>query len=563
MVRKTIFLPFWLRDYRQSFLKADLTAALLVAVMLIPQSMAYAMLAGLPPVYGLYASTLPLVAYSLLGSSRHLAVGPVAILSLLVAAACSPLAVPGTVEYLQLVTLLTLMVGVFQFVLGVLRVGFLVNFVSRAVVSGFISAGAIIIGLSQARHLLGVDLASRHSTVELLVELAARLGETNLPTALLGLGAVGVLAVMKRKCPRFPAALVVVAGSTALVYLLRLDRYGISIVGEVPGGLPGWSSPVIEWGMATRLFPAAMVILFVGYMESVAVSQWVASREKYRISPNREFLGLGAANIVAALFSGYAVTGGFSRTAVNHQAGAKSPLAAVATALLLLAVLIFFTPLFYYLPQTVLAAIIIVAVSGLIDVKSAMALFRVKKADGWTLLATFSATLLIGAEQGILVGVGFSLLLFIARSAYPRTSVLGYVEEKGGYRDLQHYPQAVTHPGVVIMRVDASLYFANARFVEDHVREELNDKPEVKWLIFDMSGVNDIDGEAIATLGRLLDDFAPRRVGFAFASVKAQVRDVISRADWSRYRENIFEYPNLEQAMREIKRSMRIPGSAP
>ncbi len=546
---KNISLPLWLSSYDRAFLKSDIGAGFTVAVMLVPQGMAYAMLAELPPVYGIYASTLPIIVYALLGSSRHLAVGPVAILSLLVAAACSKLAAPGSAEYLQLVALLTLMVGALQLVLGAFRAGSLSNFVSHAVASGFISAAAVIIGLNQVRHIFGIDIESGHSLVSLATGITGALTEIQIQTAVLGIGASIVLFAVKRIRPHLPAALIVVIFSTVSVYLLQLHEVGIAIVGETPSGLPRRSDIRFDANAMASLFPAALAILFVGYMESMTVAQWVASREKYRIYPNREFLALGAANVVAGLFSGYVVTGGVSRTAVNYQSGAKTPLASMVTAVLVLLVVLFFTPWFYYLPNAVLGAIIIVAVIGLVDVRAAVKLFRFKRADGWTWLVTFIVTLLIGFEHGILVGVVFSLVLFVARSARPHAAVLGYVEREDAYHDVQRYPDAVTLPRLVILRIDASLYFANARFVEDYIREQLAMKPDVNWLILDMSGVNDIDGVAVTTLENLLDDYEEQGLRLVLAGAKAQVRDVLQEAQWYSDPQRALHYPTLHQAV--------------
>jgi len=542
-------LPLWARTYHRSFLRKDLVAGFTIAVMLIPQGMAYAMLAGLPPVYGIYASTIPLLAYAWLGSSRQLSVGPVAMLSLLVAAACSQWAEAGSAEYLRLATLLTLMIGLLQGVLGVLRAGGLAHFVSHAVISGFTSAAAILIALSQVRHLLGLPAVSAHSTVPLVMETVANFGAANLPTATIGGSALVVLFVIKRKWPRFPAALPVLALCSALVYLLDLETKGVAIVGAVPSGPPRLASLSFDLATVTSLLPAAVAIVFVGYMESMAVAQWMASKDKYRIDPNREFIALGAANLCAGLFSGYAVSGGFSRSAVNYGAGARTQMASVITSGLVLLVLLLFTPWFYYLPNAVLAAIIIVAVTGLVDAKSAVALFHLKQSDGWTLLVTFLVTLLMDIAQGILAGVLFSLVLFIARSAKPHTAVLGYVEREEVYRDITRYPEAVTHPGIVILRIDASLYFANAGFVEDKIREQLAAKPDAKLLVLDLSGVNEVDGVAVSTLSRLLEDYHEHHLRIFLVGTKAHVRDVLQKTDWYADRQKAMAYPSLRQAM--------------
>lgn len=542
----------WLKSYKKSFLKSDLSAGIIVAFMLIPQGMAYAMLAGLPPVYGIYASTLPVFIYALFGSSRHLAVGPVAILSLLVAVTCSNFAEPESAEYIRIAALLTLMVGMFQLVLGFLRAGFLVNFVSHAVINGFVSAAVIIIALSQVENLLGLTLQSGHSTIPLLMEVISKLNDTNLPTAVMGISSAGLLFFGKKQWPGFPLGLIILVVGTFLVYFFDLHGIGISIVGEVPRGLPHFSSISFDMKLMVKLFPAATIILFIGYMESMAVAQWAATREKYRIYPNREFKALGTANVLAALFSGYVVAGGFSRTAVNYEVGAKSPLASLITAGLILGALLFFTPLFYYIPHAILAAIIIVSLTGLIDYKYAFHLFRLKITDGWILVATFLVTLLIGIEQGLLTGILFSLTLYVAQSSRPHIAVLGYVEEEKTYRDIHHYPKAVTHPHLIIIRIDASMYFANARFVEDHVREQLVQNPRAHWIILDMSGVNDIDGVAVYSLGNMKADCAHHAVGIAFAGMKASVRKVLTKADWYHSQDQVMMFSTIEQAVQHL-----------
>ncbi|MGI8866020.1 MAG: SulP family inorganic anion transporter, partial [Rubrobacteraceae bacterium] len=466
MFEKIIPAVGWLRRYKREDLGGDFSAGLIVAVMLIPQGMAYAMLAGLPPVVGLYASTIPLILYALFGSSRHLAVGPVALVSLLTLTGVSALAKPGSGEFVALAALLALMVGVIQFGLGLLRAGFVVNFLSHAVISGFTSAAAIVIGLSQLKHLLGVDLESTNSVFILLWQAAQKLGEVNLITLGIGLASIAALVLFRKVAPRFPAPLLVVTLSTLAVYVFGLQDRGVGIVGDVPQGVPSFALPAFGLDSVTSLLTIALTISFVGFMESIAVAKSIANREKYKVDANRELVSLGLANVAGSMFSAYPVTGGFSRSAVNYQSGARTPLASIITAVLIVMTLLFFTPLFYYLPNAVLAAIVMVAVYGLIDFMEPVKLFKVKKVDGWTLLITFAATLLIGIEQGILVGVAFSLALFIWRSAYPHTTEVGYLPEEDVFRNVTRYPEAQTFPNTLVVRVDASLYFANAAFWE-------------------------------------------------------------------------------------------------
>ena len=543
----------WLRDYKLSDLKADFPAGLIVAIMLVPQAMAYAMLAGLPPVIGLYAATLPVIAYVLLGSSRHLAVGPVAMVSLLVFAACSKEAQAGSQEYVSLVVTLTIMVGVLQMAAGLLRLGFVANFFSHAVLSGFTSAAAIVICLSQMKHFLGIQLPNENSAFRLILIVIEHLRQTNPATLAIGACAVVGLAIIRKKFPRFPGALLFVVAGTLIVYLFKLPDAGVKTVGNVPGGLPGFSLPHFNPAQWLKLFPAALAIFFVGYMESISVARYVAAKEKYEVDADSELRGLGLANIVSSLFSGYVVTGGFSRTAVNYQAGAKTGLASIITAGVVMLTLLVLTPLFYYLPNTVLAAIIIVAVVGLIDIKEPVRLFRIKPADGLTLVLTFVCTLGLGVEWGILIGAVFSLGLFIRRSAHPYMARLGYLESEDVFRNVERYPEARTYPDILIFRIDASLYFANMRFVEDRLLQWIERNSKLKWVLFDFSGVNDIDAVAVSTLENIIKAYSERGIRFAFCCMKGPVRDLVAKAGWEgKYGEDI-GYRSLQQALNRIR----------
>jgi SulP family sulfate permease len=543
----------WLKDYNLSDLKSDLTAGTIVALMLIPQGMAYAILAGLPPVMGLYASTFPLILYSLFGSSKHLAVGPVAMISLLVFTGVSLHAEPGSDHYIHLVLLLSLMVGVFQFLMGLLGAGFFINFVSHAVISGFSSAAAIIIGLSQLGHLLGIKLSVHHSIFQLLWEAIERIGGVHPITLGIGLPSIVLQVFLKKWAPRLPAPLIMVAGSIMLTYLLRLDQSGVKIVGDIPRGLPSFIFPIMSLDSIKLLLPAAMTILFVGFMESISISKLIAVKEKYKINSNHELKGLGLANMAAALFSAYPVTGGFSRTAVNHQAGARTGLASMISAGLIILILLFLTPLFYYLPNAVLASIVVVAVSGLIDFKGVRHFFKIRSVDGWTWMLTFITALILGGEKGILMGMAFSLLLFIWRSPHPHTAELGYLEKEDVFRNITRYPEAKTYPEALILRVDASLYFANMGFVEDLVNKRLIERPDVKWVIFDLSGVNDVDAVAIDTLEGMMDNYRDRGIQFLFAEMKGPVRDLVNRAGWGRKYGEGFQSLSLHHALQQIQ----------
>ena len=554
LLKRTVPAFEWLLGYRRDDLKGDLSAGLIVAIMLIPQGMAYAMLAGLPPVMGLYASTVPLLVYALFGSCRHLAVGPVAMVSLLVLAGLSPLADPGSEEYISLALLLSLMVGAIKLVLGIGRMGFLVNFLSPAVISGFTSAAAIVIGLSQLSHLLGIPSTGGHSFLHLLQGIGSRIGEVHFPTLAIGLAGVAVLLLSRQKAPHFPAPLAAVIIGSLLVQTLGLDLQGVKVVGHVPRGLPVFSIPAWEPEKLKHLLPIALTILFVSFMESIAVAKMIAAKEKYKVDSNQEFIGLGLANFVGSFFLSYPVTGGFSRTAVNYQVGARTGLASMIAAILVILVLLFLTPLFYFLPNAVLAAVVVAAVIGLVDVKEARHFFHLKRIDGWTLIATFAATLGLGSIQGILLGVVLSLLAFIRRSAYPQVVELGYLEKEDVFRNVQRFPDAKVYPGVILLRVDSSLYFANLEFVRDLLQRKLAAKPEIRRVIIDLSSVNDIDAPAIDALEEIMSRYADQGIRFLFSGMKGPVRDLVARAGWEEKYGEAFRYSSLQQALKSIQK---------
>ncbi|NJP38954.1 SulP family inorganic anion transporter [Alkalicoccus luteus] len=525
----------WMRPYQKEHLQGDISAGLIVAVMLIPQGMAYAMLAGMPPVTGLYAAAIPILIYAMIGSSRQLAVGPVAVVSLLVFAGVSPLAEPGSGEYVTLAVLLMLMVGVIQLLMGVFRLGFITKFFSHAVISGFTSAAAIVIAFSQLKHVVGIPLESSQPAGA-ATEAVMQFSSWN--WAAVGLSAAGIAMILaaKRFIPMMPGPLAAVLLGIGTVIWFNLDGGGVSIIGEVPGGLPALSLPSVTGEAALALLPTALTISFIGFMESFAMAKVIAAKEKQYVSADRELSGLGAANIGGSFFGGFPVTGGFSRSAVNYDAGAKTPLASVITAVLLLLTLQFFTGAFYYLPNAILASVIIVAVYKLIDWREAIALMKLRRADGAVWLITFAATLLIGVEQGIFIGIGASLAVFIWSSAYPHTAELGWLEESGAYRNVKRYPHAEEAEGIFMLRIDAPLYFANAAFVESKIEEGLKARPQTKQVILDFSGVNSIDAVAVHELEsweRMLRD---REMELKIVDMKGPVRDILRKAGWQENR---------------------------
>jgi len=517
-----------LSRYDRTDLRGDLSAGLTVGVMLIPQGMAYALIAGLPPIYGLYASLAPLVVYALFGSSRQLAVGPVAMVSLLVATAVGPLAQGDAALYLGLAVLLSLLVGLLQFVLGLARFGFLVNFLSHPVLSGFTSAAALIIGFSQLKHLLGIDLPRSHHIHEILWTAAGKIGAIDPVTVALGVGSMVLLIALRTLLPSIPGALVAVFATTALVWAGNLNEMGVAIVGSVPGGLPGFSVPPLEWNSIQALMPSALAIGLVGFMESIAVAKVYASRHRYEVDANQELIGLGLSNIVGAFFKAYPTTGGFSRTAVNDDAGAKTNLAAVVSAGIIALTLLVLTPLFYYLPKAVLAAIVMVAVFGLIEWEEARTLWKTDRRDFGLMMLTFVATLTLGIEQGILTGVIASLVVMIYQSSTPHTAVMGRLPDTETYRNLKRNPKALTQSHVVVLRMDADLYFATAGRLRDLVRQVDTDDPALEVIVIDMYPVNRIDSTGTEALQEVIASCRQNGVEIYLAGVKGPVKDRLS-----------------------------------
>lgn len=526
-------------------------AGVIVAIMLVPQGMAYALLAGLPAQVGLYASILPLVLYALMGTSRTLAVGPVAMVSLLVATGVGQMAEPGTDAYLSLALTLALLVGVLQTLMGLARIGFLVNFLSHAVISGFTSAAALVIGFSQLKHLLGISLPRTESFFELLGAIAHRLNQTNPITLFIGLLSIatllyfnkGLSSLLKRQrigtswitpITRSGPLLVVVA-SVLLVGGLSLHQTaGVRIVGDIPAGLPPVTRPTFSWTQWQQLMPTALTISFVGFMESIAVAKSLASKKRQTVNANQELIGLGIANLGAAFTGGYPVTGGFSRSVVNFQAGANTGLASMITALIILLVALFLTPLFYFLPQTVLASVILVAVFGLVEIGTLKRMWRYNKVDAASLVVTFSAVLTLGIETGILVGISTSLGLYLWRTSRPHLAVVGRVGSSEHFRNVLRH-KVITYPHLLIVRIDESLYFANMQYLEEQIRRKIAQQSEVRYLLLVGSGINVIDATALESLERLITDLEESGVECYLSEIKGPVMDGLERAgfiDW-------------------------------
>ncbi len=536
------YLPMlaWARHYDRAAATKDSLAALIVTLMLIPQSLAYAMLAGLPPVTGLYASMLPLIAYTLFGTSRTLAVGPVAVVSLMTAATLGPLFAPGSTEYAAAAMLLALLSG------AVLRLGFLANFLSHPVISGFISASGILIALGQLKHILGISIDGENA-VQLLAALLRALPGAHLPTLAIGGSSLLFLYLVRSRLSTWlqhlgmsahiagtltkigPVAALLLA--IAAVSAFGLADAGVRVVGEVPRGLPSLSLPLLEPALILRLLPAAVLISLVGFVESVSVAQTLAAKRRERIEPNQELVALGGANVAAALSGGFPVTGGFARSVVNFDAGAQTPLAGALTALGIGITVLLFTPLFHNLPHAVLAATIIVAVLSLVDLSALRRTWRYSRQDAAAMVATMLGVLLIGVESGILLGVGLSLLLFLWRTSQPHIAVVGQLPGSEHFRNVERFA-VVQSPRVLSVRVDESLYFPNARFLEDRIAELIGRYPQAEHLVLMCPGVNLIDASALESLEAITARLHAAGIQMHLSEVKGPVMDRLRHSDF-------------------------------
>ena len=529
--RDALFIAQWAPDYTTDTLRQDATAGLTVGVMLIPQGMAYAVIAGVPPIYGLYAGLVPLLVYPLFGSSRQLALGPVAIDMLIVAAGIGALAQAGTERYVALAILLTALVGLLQMGMGMMKLGFVANLLSRPVIAGLTSAAAFIIGASQIGNLLGVELGRSQYVHVLLQEAVQNAGNANPLTLGIGLACIGVLVGLPRWLPRVPEALVVVAGGALAGWFFELDQHGVEVIGAIPTGLPGpevWASSLTE---LNSLIPAAVTLALVQFMKDISLGRIFATRHGYTIDANRELMGIGAGNFFGSLFQSIPASGSFSRSAVNDQAGAKSPLANVFAASVVALTLLFLTPLFYYLPMPVLAAIIIVAGASLIDLREVRSLFKARRRDGYIALFTAACTLFVGIQEGILLGIGASVVAVLFRISRPNVAELGHVPGTRLFRDMERFEQAVRLKDIMVLRVDASFSFANAEYFKDFILEKSErEGRNVEVVVVDGSSINDLDTTAIGALSSVVETLEEEGVELHLTGLIGPVRETVRRS---------------------------------
>jgi sulfate permease, SulP family len=548
-LRRILPILDWGRGYGFGTLTDDLLAAVIVTIMLVPQSLAYAMLAGLPPQVGLYASILPLLAYALFGTSRTLAVGPVAVISLMTAAAVGQLGLATPAEAIAASAALALISGLMLVLMGAFRLGFLANFLSHPVIAGFITASGILIALSQARHILGIE-AGGHTLPEMLAGLWDNIGGTNLRTLILGLATLAFLFASRSRLKPLLARLGVpgraadiaakvapiaaVAATIAAAYFLALPEAGVRIVGAIPAGLPPFGLPPLDPGLWMQLAGAALLISVIGFVESVSVAQTLAAKRRERIDPDQELVGLGASNVASAVSGGFPVTGGFARSVVNFDAGARTPAAGAFTAGGIALGTLFLTPWLFYLPQATLAATIIVAVLGLVDLGVLRRTWGYSKADFAAVAVTIVVTLGLGVEAGVVAGVALSLALFLYRTSRPHIAVVGLVPGTEHFRNVLRH-EVRTSPRVLTLRVDESLYFANARHLEDRLYDMVAARPDLEHVILMCPAVNEIDASALESLEAINERLKTIGVTFHLSEVKGPVMDRLQRTDFLRH----------------------------
>ena len=521
----------WLPAYRKSMLSGDLTAGLTVGVILIPQGMAYALIAGLPPVYGLYAAIVPQFIYALMGTSRQLAVGPVAMDSLLVASGISVMAAEGSDAYIAFAISLAFFVGILQVFLGAARLGFITNLLSQPVISGFTSGAAIIIAINQVKYLTGLEIERSNQLHKILGALLADLNQINGTTLALGAGGAATILLLKWLSKRIPGSLVVVILGTVLVYSFQLADEGVAIVREIPEGLPFFQALNLNQDLFLRMLPLSCTLAVIGFIEAFSIAKGIEAQKKdHEVRPNQELLALGTANIVGSFFMAYPSTGSFSRSAINHASGGNTPLAFIISATVAGLILIFLTPVFYTLPLAILAAIILMSVIDLIDFKYPVRLWFSNKTEFVLLLATFLVTLTVSLVTGIITGVVLSILAFLYKAAYPHVAILGRVKGSKVFRNQSRFKELEVWDTLLIIRVDAPYAFINIQTIKGRIlKEAYARKSRISHVILDASSVSHIDASAVQGINELILALGEIGVELVFSSVIGPVRDALRK----------------------------------
>ena len=521
-----------LKTYNRSILIKDLIAGLSIAVIVIPQGLAYAMIAGLPPIYGLYAALIPQLIHGIMGTSRHPAVGPVALDSLIVAIALGALSFSGIAELIAAAVFLATMVGVLQLTMGLLQMGVLANYLSRPVISGFTSAAAIIIGFSQVKHLLGLQIESSNQIQKMILSLIQNFNETNLITVVVGLSAMSLILVTKKYLPKFPSALLVSVFGVILIWSTRWDLHGVDIVGHIPAGLPDFGLFTVPPELIKDMLPFALTLAVIGYVEIISITKELEEQEeKFSLKPNKELMALGTANLLGSFFQSFPVSASFSRSAVKFQSGAVTGMTAVFSALIVGLTLLFFTSLFFYLPIAVLAGIIMVAVVRLVNIRYAIDLYKTRRDEFFLLLTTCLLTIFVGISEGILIGALFSLLLMVIRTSNPHYAILAKVSGTNYYKNISRFKtDAKIDDDILIMRFDAQLFFGNRDYFRKIVFREIENKQNLKVFILVARGITYIDSSGLSTLGAIIKSLQHKGILFMVAGAIGPARDVLQQS---------------------------------
>ena len=528
MVKRFLPILDWLPKYKKHYIASDVTAGITVGIMLIPQGMAYALIAGLPPIYGLYAALVPNLVYVFTGSSRKLAVGPVALDSLIVASSLAAMKLATTQDYIGTAIFLALVVGALQLIMGIMRLGFLSNFLSRPVVSGFTSAAALVIGVSQLKHFFGMDIAS-NNTVATVRSIIVNFSETNWYDFAIGILAITIILAIKRLHKKLPAAMVVVILAIAGVFFFVESKTEIHILGEIPRGLPEFKLPSLDSNLLLDVLPTAIALAFISFAEAMTIAKAVEEKSKeYHTNPNQELRALGLSNIIGSFFQSFPANAGLSRTAVNVEEGAQTGMASLVSVLVVGVTLLFLTPFFYYLPKSVLGAIIMVAIYGLIDFSLPKRLWKQRKDEFYLLALTFFTTLFLGISQGIIFGILFSLLLLVNRTSKPHIAILGKIQGTDYFKNIDRFGTDVeASPSILILRFDGQLYFANMHYFKSQLYKNVTRKGKaLKYVILNAEAINYIDSSALDQLVDITQDLKRKGITLQIAGAIGPIRDM-------------------------------------
>lgn len=532
-MKKYVPILQWLPHYKSSYLKGDLIAGFTVGVILIPQGIAYATIAGLPPIYGLYTALIPQLIYAIFGTSRQLATGPIAIDSLIIAAGVSTLAQVGTENYIAIALALTLMVGLVQVLVGILKLGFTVNFLSKPVLTGFITAAALIIGFNQFRGLFGVDIERSNQIQKVIQDIFAQFSSIHAKSFIVGFIAILFIYILRKVNKKIPASLMVVIIGILCMKFFQTAFSGIQIVEDIPSGLPAFNIPELNFKLVTDLLPVALTLAFTGFLQVISIAKNFDEDDvKPKLDANQELIGIGLSNVFGSFFSSYTSSASFSRSAINKGSGAQTPMASVISAVFILITLLFFTSAFYYLPKPILAAIIIVAVFSLINLNEIKYLWKSNKKDFLMMLVTFIVTLTVGIKEGILIGVLVSIFMIVFDTSKPHIAVLGKVPNTANvYRNLNRFDDVENDKEVLIIRFDARLYFANAAYFREKIDEYATAKGEdLRLIIIDAKAINNIDSSGLTELKNIIAKYNDKGVFVYLAYLKGPVRDMMSKS---------------------------------